>query len=767
MLKSFAFFRAKACLYVTLTGTINHQGTLLLGVIPTNLSYTAGTNSSALVNTLLTCPHCMLGANEATAACVEIPFYVSTDYLTLGASTGSDASVPDLIATNSRYAQAMLMVMNPLAVTGASSTSLTVHYEVKFSDFEVYVQTPSNPNFVSTPTFTSESFVGPIVTNSLDLTAKMVKKASGDFIDGLRNTVRMYTGLHNPNVTEPEHANVMLTKNRTNLVDAPTFHEKLDPYSKFSRLTKDYIFHTDVDEMELNHILAKPQYLGTFQVLAGQSTGRLLWCRPITPWQGGCYGGVATTNNIERLYYNTQAWSGDMELIIQSSMTNKQNVKLMVSRMYGLDRRMLTQVPDLDTCRSGITTLLEFSGGNQQLVVDLDFLSRNQVLYNTIDLNANALIHGMYYIHLQQPLVTGEGSPVNVEFNVYMRCKPNFRFYGYGMRTGYTTTKTSQGPFILDPQLSTIKEEENILFSEESADSAVVMNLPNTDQPLMAVTNQEPETVAEIERMRPLYHLRDLVRRLQYTGKYKATGNNKGYFTLAIPVTDLINHFPTSAVAQSSGSSLMKMYFGINSGLKIKVKGEDVTHFSVMYYPPTFVSGASAASATTNYLVANVVSGINSSFITMGKELCSAPIIETPHMWGTDLIGVTSYSVVDIHVPHNTMYHWWGGSGWSSVPTSFDTNSALFNTMGHLIITGKTDSQTDVNFAIFAGMDDEGRLGYHTISPILYLPLTSDGLYYDLPEKVPTTGAVDFTRVAPTATYYTSLTTEFETAPDI
>lgn len=767
MFKSFAFFRAKACLYVTLTGTINHQGTLLLGVTPNNYAYNSVSSPADMINTLLTSPHCMLGANEATAACVEIPFYVNADFITLGATTGTDASVPDFSINNSRYAQAILMVMNPLSVTGASSTSLTVHYEIKFTDFEVYVQTPSNPNFVSPPTFLAESFIGPVITNSLDLTANLVKKTSSDFIDALRKTVKAYTGLHNPNVPEPMHANVMLTKNRTNLVDAPTFYEKLDPYSKFSRLTKDAIFHTEIDEMELQHILSKPQYLGTFEVLTTQGNGRLLWSRPISPWQGGCYGGVAVSSNIERLYYNTQAWSGDMELIIQSSMTNKQNVKLMVSRMYGLDRRILTQVPDLDSCRSGITTLLEFSGGNQQLTVDLDFLSRNQVLYNTVDLTANALMHGMYYIHLQQPMVSGEGSPLSIEFNVYLRCKPNFRYYGYGMRPGYTSSKLNTGPFYPNP-LPVLREveEEKEEFVAESAESAAVMNIPSTDQALLNRDLNDSTPAEEIERMKPVLHLRDLVRRVQNTSNYNVTSDGNGFYTLSIPVTDLINHFPTLATAQSSGSSLMKMYYAINSGLRVKIRSNDATNFNVQYYPPTLVSGASASAPTTAYMIGNVVSGLNSSFVSAKNNLSSAPLCEAPHVWGLDLTGASAYSILDVHIPHTTMYHWWGGAGWSAIPSSsFDTNSTLMNNMGHLIITGRTAFSTNISFSIFAGMDDEGRLGFHTLAPLLFLPLTNDGLYYDLPEKIPTSSAVDFSRVAPPSLYYNSLTTAYNTSP--
>ena len=278
--------------------------------------------------------------------------------------------------------------------------------------------------------------IGQVVTSTLDKTSDLLKTTSSDFIDALRSIVRNYTGLHSPNDPSLKEPHYMQTRNRANLVDAPSYFEKMDPYSKFTRITKDSIFHSHIDEMDMNYILSKPQYIGTFQASPTDITGTLLWSRPISPWQGGCFNGQALTSNIERLYYNTQAWSGDMELIIQSSMTNKQNLKLLVAKVYGLDRRVITTYPTYSTARTGITSLLEFSAGNQQLVVDLDFLSRNQLLYNTIDAAANAAQHGMYYIYVAQPLVVADSVPTTVEFNVFLRCKENFRYHGYGYKPG-------------------------------------------------------------------------------------------------------------------------------------------------------------------------------------------------------------------------------------------------------------------------------------------------------------------------------------------
>lgn len=769
-LKGFSMGRFHANVYLTLTGTINHQGMLLVGILPNNLSFTS-TDASTIINTLLTGPHCMVGANEATSACLEVPFFINTDFISLGAFSGSDPTVPD-ISQGTNFARLVAIVMNPLAVTGASSTTLTAHLEVQLKDLEVYVPTPSNPTFVSPPTFLAESFVGPVVTSTLDAGAKLMKKTSSDFIDALRATVRSYTGLHNPNIPDPADSMVLLNKNRTNLVDTQTYFEKMDPYSKFTRLTKDSIFHTHEDEMDLKFILSKPQYLGTLQVLTTDVANKLLWSRPISPWQGGCFGGTAVTSNIERLYYNTLAWSGDMELIVQSSMTNKQNVKLIVGKLYSLDRRILTQVPDTNSIRTGISNLLEFSGGNQQLTVDLDFLSRNQILYNTIDSSANALQHGMYYIYLQQPLVSGEGAPTSVEFNLYLRCKPNFKLYGYGFRPSYTSNHLSKGPFYSNPipPLNTIVEEkeEQLNFEAESfSESGPVMNIPSQGKPLADVDSSTTSEDLEVERMHHVKHLRDLVRRPQYTNVYSVNADSNGIYTLVIPVVDLINMFPTGAETQSSASSLIKMFVGCNGGLKIKIRSRGHCNYVVQYYPPTLMSGNSAEIPSQNYLTGSVVSALNSSFLDLRKPLHSGNICEFPTSWGLDMSGGNTFSVTDIHIPHSTIYHWWGNCDWSRLTNpSYDNHQTIANNMGSLVISGKAGlNQTEVTFSIIACLDDEARLGYHCVAPIMWIPLTNDGLYYDVPEKVPTTTAANFSRVAPVASYYTSLITAYDTSP--
>jgi hypothetical protein len=759
-LKNYAYFRCHACAYVTITGTLNHQGTLLAAVVPQGISNTTA-NLENLINTFMTSPHALLGANEATSSCIEIPFYVPTDYLTMEATTATDPSIADLgLLSRNPYAQLMIMVLNPLSVGGNGSTTISIHTQIKITKLEVYTQTPAAPTYVAAPTLLAESYIGRVVTDTFDRTSEFLKTTSSDFIDALRSTVRQYTGLHNPNNPALGAPSYMQLRNRANLVDAPTYFEKLDPYSKFCRMTKDSIFHTNVDEMDMDYILSKPQYLGTFQVSTSDTLGKLLWISPISPWQGGMRKGQCLSSNIERLYYATQAWSGDMELVIQSTMTNKQNLKLLVSRIYGLDRTILTSVPDYNSSLTGITSLLEFSAGNQQLVVDLDFLSRNQVLYNTIDPNANALQHGMYYIYVAQPLLVGDSTPTTVEFNVFLRCKKGFKYYGYGYKPGYSTVANAAGlPFIPFP---TILEAES--FQESSAP---VMNSPSDGDKLTQRDISRSSPLQQVERMYPVENIRDLTRRLQFTRTYLATADTTNVFQIAIPIADLVSLFPRGITNEPNNQALLKMYYAFNMGIRIKIRSIDTSNYFVQYYPPTLVSGSSATPTSTTSLVTSNLSSTSSPYLQgITGPLSGAPFMEMPTTWNADIATGVSAAVMDIHIPHTTMYHWWGASQWTGTTVqTFEGTQEILNNNGFLVISGRAPSAVSSTFDIFVGLDDESRLGYHTVAPVLWLPLNPSKTSYALPERIGN-GASSSSSInlnQSTSLYYTNLSTAYNT----
>jgi hypothetical protein len=285
------------------------------------------------------------------------------------------------------------------------------------------------------PAFEAQSYKRQsFVSGLFDMAAGGLKKVTGDFIDSGRSLLRDWTGLHNPNDPTIAHRIITTDTNFANNIDMKQHFEKLDPSVDFNRIAKAPVFGTDVDEMAIQHIAMKEQFLGTFKVNVIDPVGSLKWVRPISPFQGGkseTTNSIVCVNNLEMLYFMHRAWRGGMKLKIQSVMNNKQQVKLKVLKYYNPSSRALTGYPSYASMANAPSHLLEFTEGGQNLEVDLPYLCRNDLTPCAADYEMNAMFHGLYYIYVAQPLVVSDGSPTEIEFNVYLSGDRNLQFYGY------------------------------------------------------------------------------------------------------------------------------------------------------------------------------------------------------------------------------------------------------------------------------------------------------------------------------------------------
>jgi len=725
-MKNYAMFRMYGCFYITLNGTINHQGIVLASFVPQDLAIRMGQKPDFVtkgINILLTCPHAFLGANEASSVCVEVPFWVPTDLKSVGAIESSNKDIDLYAQTN--YGSLMLVVMNPLATGASSSTGLDITVQFKIDKLELYVPRPSVEKFEA------QSFTQ-FVTNTFDDTATVAKKITGDLIDTLRAGIKSYTGLHNPNSSNVDHRVINSTRNFGNNIDIVTRYEKLDPNANISRVADDFYFNTDIDEMSMRHILSKPQYIGSFKVNQLSGVGTRLFSRPISPYQGALNKGLVVCNNIELLYLATRAWRGDMELVIQSSMTNKQNVKLLVYKSYDATRNQVTSetYPHYDMARAGIYTYLEFSGGNQQLVVDLDFLAKNQLMYNTLDWKANYAQHGNFHIYIAQSLAVAEGVPQEIEFNVYLRCKDNFRFYGYSTNT-----------FDID----------NVYFNNFEAESseAPVMNAPTEGKPLTKVEEKPHEMFLKHERLSPLTDIRPLIRRMQYAGTYSGGGEIGDYATLKVSLRELIGR------SNSTGTSSMLrfinlMYLGIIGGVKIKALTNNNIGY-VTYYPPTVAMG----DTQSRFVAASIDPVIP---VAKGPDPTPFQEFSAASNTTTDINDPSKkmiQSVYEFEIPFTSIYKWWGSFNYVYPDQSYLLDPV--NDLGNLLFVFK--KQPDYAFAVqfYVSFNDETRLGFHTNAPIIALPTTSNGLNITTMTVTNTGGTSPIPSIIPGPLYYSNL----------
>lgn len=259
-------------------------------------------------------------------------------------------------------------------------------------------------------------------------------KLVGDVLDKGIGALRKLTGLHNPNEAVIDARYINTDVNFANMVDGKQYFEKLDPYANTNRVLSEHVFGTPTDEMDVTHITSKDQFIGTFTVSQEDRLGKLVWGRPISPFQGGAglaADGIICSNNLELMHSLHRAWRGGLNIKIQSVMNNKQQVKLKVIKYYNPSTEAFNTQPVYATVVNAPSHLLEFTQGAQDHTVSLPYLCRNALCPRAEDTSAEGLIHGMYYIYVAQPLVSADGSPSSVEFNVYMSGQEDLQFYGY------------------------------------------------------------------------------------------------------------------------------------------------------------------------------------------------------------------------------------------------------------------------------------------------------------------------------------------------
>lgn len=436
-MKIATLYRSDLILNISMAGTITHAGCVLVAALPPTLVYPLADSAAnkELINTLLTSPHAFLHANEATSVNLTIPWYCNTDLATL--TMDNIENTIDLNGTKGNYATLVFMVLNPLAPSTGSSTSLSIIIEACFKNLDILVPSPRYAQWTAQTKECKKDEVPSLVT----MTKSGLKSVANDFIDYGVGALASMVGLHNPNDAGISNRVIMTQRNFHNVVDGQQYFEKLDPNMNYNRITTGPTFGTDVDEMSISHIVSKRQFLGSFIVSVDDAVGKLYWTRPISPYQGGMYSPLTATddnyfaNNLELMHTLHRAWRGDLKIIVQAVMNNKQQCKLKLIKMYNPPANALTASPVYRTVANAPSHLMEFTQGGQEHEIVLPFLARNEVMPCSEDQNVEAFLHGLYYIYLAQPLANSDGSPTTITFNVYMQGEPNLSFYGYSTRS--------------------------------------------------------------------------------------------------------------------------------------------------------------------------------------------------------------------------------------------------------------------------------------------------------------------------------------------
>jgi len=739
-----AYYNMKATLVVHLSGTPMHSGTLIVAAKP------LAPNSLETPNDYMCAPHAFLYANQASSVEVEIPFYNATKYRNTFTLTGvgTVSNYPSLSgATTHDYAWLSLYVLNQLAASTGASTSLYGTVELVIKEINFKVPTDMHAEFtpvlaavdeevepqshgamaatVHTQSLNAESYnPGPVdevqqrkeqnkktyhglISQAINSVFGFAKNITSDILDLGRNYIYRWTGLHNKNLPQLQSHVYAQHRNNPNVVDSTVTYERLDPFNDYRRITDDFYFQTNHDEMDVYSLASKPQYVTTFTVTA-QDVGTCVFSRPIQP-NMGIYKDGSFDSVLTKLAYLSTAWSGPMELIIQSCQTNFQQCKLIASLFYGHRTDCITSTPVMKAVFGCPNTVMEFGGGGTVQCVDLPFFHEGRHCLVSHDPKVMALSHGMVYIHILERAVQSGQQPADMKFNVYVRAKPGFQFYGYPSRQ-FDTVYSGAFAEDVEPQAANISEMQNVTDQECVQDSME----SNTSPPMGGI--------------RPFVNLRDVVRRLYpvYQNRYTVSAANPTY--IDFPINQLIlGNGRSSPLAMT-----MRMFYGVRAGFRIKVEANGVVDSKLVYIPPSqYYSSVpvTLSSTTIEPSLAAVKVALQDGTAILGADIGYPAVFVDHANYNTvgysdqikSLVGkspevgqYTAESVIEAEIPFMNFTDFNVNIGLANSAAVTDYGTIRWSFIPQAPVAA---SAPVLNVKVYMGMDDEARLGFQCISP--------------------------------------------------
>lgn len=774
--ESSVFYRCKISLILQVAGTSMHQGTIIASALPIGVDPIPGQTPAIVrsqMGSLMCAPHVFLSANEATPAALEIPFYVN------GKLDKTDLNVNTFLpyTRSVNYASARLVVLNPLVAPTNGSTALTVSVFAMFTDMEFYVPHVDVEFATSTTTpaltlereFEGEGLVEDLsaaATRGIDGVFNVARKFTGDLFDIARRGIRSLTGLHNPNIPQTISKEMVTHRQMTNIVDKPMQYEKLDPFAGFDRVARDYIFDTNIDEMDISYLTSKPQYLGTFVVKTADATGTCCWSRPISPFQQyDDYTYVdpqavtiqtASFNNLLQVLSSmSRYWKGSLKIHIQSVMSNFHFCKLAVARDYSPIVDSLSTQPLYNNIQNLLVENLEFSAGGQVHTIDMPFCSALNELPSTLDSKVSSMLHGIYYIYLSQPLVVNGTVSPSVSFNVYVSAGDDFQLFGYN----------------IDPKLTqvarTITSTPTLGFTAE----AEFDNVVNPQEDILIKRTEQCKY--DLVDFRPIVSIRDWCRRPYrvLSTRFVTEEITANYGLITLDVAEMLGQrglsttqLTPTATGVSTLGILSRLFYGYAGGARFKIVLSGIPNATAWYVPPGYMTyrtlaGDLSMAGTvpfnfTGSLPTSATNKIKDMYTLISEDdtpffpgersviqtVCKERVdYSTP---GSDFYNATfatssaymsdSSCMVELEIPNMTPYRFIGDfSKYNKValPGASGTYATSTSNLGHIIISiGKPYISTapnvfgSVEVDVFAACDDVARFGYQVTVPTLVIP---------------------------------------------
>lgn len=758
-----AMYRMRGRAFIHLPGTPMHSGVLIAAAIPAQDLTGLG------LDTLLTCPHAFLYANQASSVEIELPFYNNTRFRKstryAKEMTYDFAGQPN----RSDYLTIVIFQVSTLKPSTGSTLTLTGNVEVMFDEVDFRMPTNNMITYQAAIPQSNTTNKLPIVDNRgnsivgaarsyassiFDGAAGFAKYATGDIIDRARGVLKSWTGLHAVNLPAVENRVYSVRRNNMNTVDDKTSYEMMYPYNDYRRVADDFYFFTDCDEMDVNVICQKPQYVTQITFNNELARGALLMSRPIVPYMS-VGPDSDTTSVLAKMAFMSQAWSGDLKLLVQSSMTNFQHCKMMVCLDYNPSSDALTKYPTMNDLRGCPNVVLEFSGGGTMQEVDLPFVSPMQHLPIPRDWKSASLLHGMVYIYLLEPLTLSDAQPVDAKFTVFLKGTATTQFYGYSAQMfsesrGVHRAAKASSPSVKslkNPKEATLTPNVKSIVSElrkqQAAGSQYVKAQPQSAN-MSEVVGQTAQTDSQhddpkppaVGGLRPIVNIRDHLRRMYnvYTEQVDPSTTGAGSLTQIYPLKLMLE---TVDPLLNNLSIITDMYRLGRIGFKIKVVVHGAASVALYYSPPMPKHFAGIDNLETGQYVDDTANSRHNKFGTSQYNLAPLPAVEvsnysslsTPaHLEVHDGAAWTTVSVSEAEIPFQSYMD--TALSAKKVSGGGATPSEDFGVLGVTIVptlkAGTTDQPNPFLVNVFLAYDDATRLGMHTKASKVFLASSSD-----------------------------------------
>jgi len=742
-----SYYTIDMCVLIQTAGTMKHQGCMIVAALP------HATPTITNINQILAAPHAFLNANEANPVCLPCPFYINGNV--------AQSSLWDNVAPNAALARQPLafcelvfFVINPLAASTGSSTSLSISLSAQVKQCRFFGPNNRKSAWIAQGSYQRQGLVEDVLnvpTMILDSAASGLKGVVGDIIDIGRSTIRNLTGFHNPNDPVIEQRVVTTKRNFQNNVDSKVCMEVLDNHSKYSRIYDDYYFHTDIDEMNLTHLLSKPVYVGTFNIDTNTIRGTNLMAYPITPMVEIAKSGLGYNDTycstMRLLYESSKFWRGGLKLHIQSVCTSFHFTKLCVVKVYSPGRQALALTPQVMKYADVInmpTDVIEFSNGGQIQTIELPYCSDTKQLDCTKDYIYNAVNHGLVYIYLETPLAISEGVPSNMSFNVYISGAEDLEFAGYA---------SDLVDRVVPPPPSTLSAEGTIKRRNMVKQSAKVVSLVSDQSPIL----NEPESGDNPLEMsfQPNVSLRDYLRIMQPLDTFtiSETSDSPVY---AYNVAEML--YGLKDFYKTSNQALMRDFLGLSGGVKVRFKITGCANAKISYLPPSTMAinssfgGVYPTSGTTPLATTGeLYTQFHKSTGFMPDTSYTSPQVDgAEYVYPDTSISAVSpiatasvyhnIVIIEATIPNMNLNNFVGTSHkWSYMDfAERSVNEDMGIIFIHARALGTPETPVPISILPYIGLSDEARVGFHVFNPTKTVShATNEGKKYRLTHYSP------------------------------